>query len=115
MILGDWMARRRCGPQILPRPVTSQERGIEHSPADGGVGGFSLWSSSETKAGPGETLSSNPNLRLHLFPKQGRAHGTCTQSRGVAPEGTFPPKLSILGASDETLPHPRVSHLSTRP
>lgn len=25
------MARRRCGPQILPRPVTSQERGIELS------------------------------------------------------------------------------------
>ena len=86
--------------------MTSWERGIGHSPADGGVGGFSLWSSSETEAGPGGTLSSNLNLRVHSFPTQGRAHGTCTQARGVAPEGTFPPKLSILGASNETLPHP---------
>ena len=50
-----------------------------------------------------------PQTRI-WFPMQGRARGTHTQAREVAPEGTFSPKPSILRASNETLPIHRMSH-----
>lgn len=104
--------------QILPRPVIPPgERGIEHSPADGGVGGFSLWSSSgETKAGPGETLSSKPESQVSLALKQGRAHGILVTSPEEGTRGNIsPPKLSILGLRDETLPRIHVCLTSPLP